>query len=433
VAIGQDPATAMLDADGVALNRNGNIAVDQQTLVTSVDGVSAGGESVTGPSMIVKAIAQGKRAAFYIDRYLRGEALAGVTFDAMLPAVDKAAVLARQTQYPSLVVEKKELPPAERVGDFSEVQIPLTEEEALASASNCLNCGICSECHQCRIVCPANAVDFDMREEEHDVEVGSVVVSTGFRLFPAELMERYGFGKYHNVITAMQMDRLVAPTRPYNHVLRPSDGKVPGNIAYVFCAGSRDHTVNNPICSRVCCMYSMKQAQLLLGALPVADVTMYYIDIRAFGKGYDEFYEQTKAMGVRFVKGKIARITEGKDGSLVLRYEDIDGGGEIREAEHDLVVLSVGFVPNPEFTRLFGDSALETDDMLFVREPEEHINPAKTSIEGVFVAGAAAGPMDIPDTILHSGAAAAQAAAYIEKMRTKRQVASLVESGLKEQ
>jgi len=231
----------------------------------------------------------------------------------------------------------------------------------------------------------------------------------------------------------MQMDRLVAPTRPYNHVLRPSDGKVPGNIAYVFCTGSRDHTVNNPICSRVCCMYSMKQAQLLLGALPVADVTMYYIDIRAFGKGYDEFYEQTKAMGVRFVKGKIAKITEGKGGSLVLRYEDIDGGGAIREAEHDLVVLSVGFVPNPEFMRFFSEATLEADDMLFVREPEEHINPAKTSIEGVFVAGAAAGPMDIPDTILHSGAAAAQTAAYIEKMRTKRQVASLVESGLREQ
>jgi len=428
VAIGQVSPTAGFAADGVELNPNTTIKTSPETLMTSVDGIFAGGEAVTGPSMIVKAIGQGKRAAFFIDRWLRAEPLDGIEFEPMLPAVDKDKVLARQTEYPGIAVEKKELAAAHRVDNFSEVQMPLAEEEALASASNCLNCGICCECHQCKIVCPADAVDFDMRAEEREVEVGSVVVSTGFRLFPAELMDRYGFGKYKNVITGMQMDRLVAPTRPYNYVLRPRDGKVPANIAYVFCAGSRDRTVDNPICSRVCCMYSMKQAQLLLGALPVADVTMYYIDIRAFGKGYDEFYEQTKAMGVRFVKGKIAKITEKDDGNLILRYEDIDAGGAIREAEHDLVVLSTGFIPNPDFLRLFEGAAPEADDMLFVREPEEHVNPAKTSIEGVFVAGAATGPMDIPDTILHSGAAAAQAASYIERLKAKRHVSSLVES-----
>jgi heterodisulfide reductase subunit A-like polyferredoxin len=420
VAIGQVSPTAGFVADGIELNLNTTIKADPLTLMTSVGGIFAGGEAVMGPSMIVKAIAQGKRAAFHIDRWLRGEALDRVEFEPRLAVMDREAVLARQTAHPSIRIEKRERPSHVRVDDFSEVQVPLTEEEALASASNCLNCGICSECHQCKIVCPADAVDFDMRTEEREIEVGSVVVSTGFRLFPGELMERYGFGKYGNVVTAMQMDRLVAPTRPYNHVLRPGDGKKPDNIAYVFCAGSRDRTVHNPICSRVCCMYSMKQAQLLLGALPVADITMYYIDIRAFGKGYDEFYEQTKAMGVRFVKGKVAKITEKEGGNLVLRYEDIDGGGAIREAEHDLVVLSVGFTPNPDFLRLFDGAALEPDDMLFVRESEEHVNPAKTSIEGVFAAGAATGPMDIPDTILHSGAAAAQAASYIEGLKRKR-------------
>jgi len=420
VAIGQEPQTLFLASEGVALNSNGTVKVDPGTLMTGLEGVFAGGDAVSGPATMVEAIGQGKRAAFFIDRWLRGEPLAGIEFEPMLPAVDKDEVISRQSAYPGLTVAKRELAAPERVSDFSEVQVPLTEEEALASASNCLNCGICSECHQCKIVCPADAVDFDMRTEEREIEVGSVVVSTGFRLFPGELMERYGFGKYVNVVTAMQMDRLVAPTRPFNHVLRPGDGKKPVNIAYVFCAGSRDRTVSNPICSRVCCMYSMKQAQLLLGALPVADVTMYYIDIRAFGKGYDEFYEQTKAMGVRFIKGKVATITEKEGGNLVLRYEDIDGGGAIREAEHDLVVLSVGFTPNPDFLRLFDGAALEPDDMLFVRESEEHVNPAKTSIEGVFAAGTATGPMDIPDTILHSGAAAAQAASYIEGLKRKR-------------
>jgi heterodisulfide reductase subunit A-like polyferredoxin len=420
VAIGQEQPTSALAGEGIALNANGTIAVDPTTLMTSVDGVFAGGDVVTGPATIVQAIAQAKRASFFIDRRLRGETIEGVEFEPKLPVVNKQDVLARQTAHPSVRVETREIASHLRIRDFSEVQEPLTEEEALASASNCLNCGICSECRQCEIVCPADAVDFDMRVEEQEVEVGSVIVSTGFELFPGELLDRYGFGKYPNVITSMQMDRLVAPTRPFNYVLRPGDGRKPENIAYVLCAGSRDRTVNNPICSRVCCMYSIKQAQLLLGALPVADITLYYIDIRAFGKGYDEFYEQTKAMGVRFVKGKVAKISEKEGGNLVLRYEDIEGGGAIREAEHDLVVLSVGFIPNTGFMRLFDGVTLEADETLFVREPEEHVNPAKTSIEGVFAAGAATGPMDIPDTILHSGAAAAQAASYIEGLKRKR-------------
>jgi heterodisulfide reductase subunit A-like polyferredoxin len=420
VAIGQEPATADLAGDGLRLNRDGTIAVDAATLMTEQEGVFAGGDAVRGPATIVEAIGQGKRAAFFINRWLRGEPIDGVPFEPMLPAMDKDAVLARQTLYPARRVERREAPPETRVRDFREVQAPFTQQEALASAANCLNCAICSECHQCKIVCPADAVDFEMREEARDLEVGSVVVSTGFKLYPAELMERYGFGTFKNVVTAMQMDRLVAPTRPYNHVLRPSDGKVPGNIGYVLCAGSRDHTAHNPICSRVCCMYSIKQAQLLMGALPVADITMYYIDIRAFGKGYEEFYEQTKGMGVRFVKGKVAKITERESGNLLLRYEDIDAGGAIREAEHDLVVLSVGIIPNPDFMRLFGGATLEPDELFFVREPEEHLSPAKTSIEGVFAAGTATGPMDIPDTILHAGAAAAQAASYVERVRHRR-------------
>ena len=146
----------------------------------------------------------------------------------------------------------------------------------------------------------------------------------------------------------MQMDRLLAPTRPYNAVLRPSDGKVPDNIAYVMCTGSRDETVGNPLCSKICCMYSVKQNQLIMGALPLADVTVYYIDVRSVGKGYDEFYQQAKDMGANFVKGRVSGITETDEGNLVLRYEDIENGGALAEAEHDLVVLAVGVQPNAE-------------------------------------------------------------------------------------
>ncbi len=420
VSIGQFSETAAFVDCGIEVNSNKTIKADAGSLMTCLEGVFAGGEAVTGPSMIVEAIGYGKRAAWYIDRYLLGETYSNVEYPGSLPVVDREEVLARQIEYPGDTVEPGELLAPGRLSGFDEVQLPLDEDEAFASAANCLNCGVCSECHECVNICPADAVDLYMKEEIKEYEVGSVVVSTGFRLFPGEIHERYGYGRAANVITAMQMDRLVAPTRPYDHVLRPSDGKAPDNIAYILCVGSRDQSLGNPICSRVCCMYSMKQAQLILGSLPIADVTIYFIDIRAFGKGYDEFYEQTKAMGVRFVKGKVAQVDEKEDGNLILRYEDIDAGGAIKKAEHDLVVLSTGFIPNPDYKRLFEGAGLESDEMLYVSEPEEYRNPGRTSIDGVYVAGTATGPMDIPDTILHSGAAAAQAASYIEKMKGRK-------------
>jgi heterodisulfide reductase subunit A-like polyferredoxin len=418
IAVGLSAEAAALRQE-MRLNRDGTILADPRTLQTEMPWLFAAGDAVTGPAMIVKAMGLGKQAAFFMDRWLRGESLESIEFAPKLPAADKKEVLARQTDYPALRVEKSERHPRERVKDFAEVELPFREEEALASAANCLNCGICSECQECKKVCPADAVDFDQRAVENEYAVGAVVVATGFRLFPAELMASFGYGKFPNVITAMQMDRLVAPTRPYNYVLRPGDGRTPANIAYVLCTGSRDRTVNNPICSRVCCMYSLKQAQLLLGALPVADVTIYHIDIRAFGKGYDEFFEQTRAMGVRFVKGKIAKISEKENGNLLVRYEDIDNDGCVQEAEHDLVVLSTGIVANDECRQLFSDAELAVDDTLFVAQPGKQVDPARTSIPGVFSAGTATGPLDIPDSILHAGAAAAQTAAYIERMKRK--------------
>jgi heterodisulfide reductase subunit A len=250
-----------------------------------------------------------------------------------------------------------------------------------------------------------------------ELSVGSVVVSTGYALFPADAKPQYGYGRFQNVVTGVQMERLLAPTRPYNTVLRPSDGKVPERIAYVLCTGSRDETVGNPLCSKFCCMYSIKQNQLIMGALPLADVTVHYIDIRTPGKGYDEFFEQAKAMGAQFVKGRVASIAEADGGNLTLRYEDVDNGGHIAEAEYDLVVLAVGVRPNLDTQALFTGDELRLDEFDYVDEPEEDVNPGATSIPGVFVAGAASGAKDIPESILHAGAAVAQAAAWLERDR----------------
>jgi len=279
---------------------------------------------------------------------------------------------------------------------------------AAIDIDHCVLCGLCEK------VCPADAIDFTQQPVEEILRVQSVILATGYNLFDPLKIPRYGYGRYPNVITSMQMERQLAPTRPFNTVLRPGDGKMPDNIAYVLCTGSRDHTVGNPICSQVCCMYSIKQAQLIMGALPMADVTIYYIHIRAFGKGFCEFYQQAKGMGVEFVKGKIGKITEKENGNLILRYEDIEEG-KVKEAEHDMVVLSVGILANPGISGSFLNKKLELDPFNFVKQTDMLANPAQTSINGVFVAGTASAPMDIPDSILSGGAASAQTISYLKQ------------------
>ncbi|HOO95157.1 MAG TPA: CoB--CoM heterodisulfide reductase iron-sulfur subunit A family protein [Proteiniphilum sp.] len=289
--------------------------------------------------------------------------------------------------------------------------IPFSIANPKAAAIDIENCTLCGACEK---VCPTNCIDFTMEPEQFELHARTVVMATGFKLFDPLEIPRYGYGQHKNVITSMQMEREIAPTRPFNTILRPGDGKVPDKIAYVLCAGSRDASVGNPICSQICCMYSIKQAQLLMGALPMADVTIYYINIRSFGKGFEEFYQQAKGMGVSFVKGKIGTISEKENGNLILRYEDISEG-VVKEAEHDMVVLSVGVKSNPDAGKIFPQGTLKLDPQRFVAQTDLMGSPAKTSIDGVFVAGTAAAPMDIPDSILSAGSASSEAISYIKQ------------------
>jgi heterodisulfide reductase subunit A-like polyferredoxin len=398
---------------GAAATADGRPAVDPETLQTAVPWLFAAGDVVSGPSDITRAVGLGRRAAFAIDRWIRRQPMTG--FETRLPGVARADVLARQRTYRAEPPTPTGMALAAAPADFRELEAPLSEPEARRAAGRCLDCGICSECGECVAACPADAIDLRARDRQTEVEVGAVILATGFRLFAADLKPEYGYGRFKNVVTGMQMDRLLAPTRPFNTILRPGDGKVPERIAYVMCTGSRDETVGNPLCSRFCCMYSIKQNQLLMGALPLADVTVHYMDIRAPGKRYDEFYEQAKAMGATYVKGRVAKITEKPDGNLVLRYEDIEGSGGIAEAEYDLVVLAVGVQPNLEPGALFPEGDLSLDEFKYVAEPDEDLNPGATSIPGVFVAGAASGAKDIAESIVHAESTAALVAAHLER------------------
>lgn len=287
---------------------------------------------------------------------------------------------------------------------------------AMIDMDNCVFCG------QCERACPADSIDFLQRPKWHTIRVKTVILATGFHLFPIEKKLEYGFGKYANVITSMQMERILAPTTSWHAIVRPGDGKEPSNIAYVLCAGSRDRTLGNPYCSQVCCMYSIKQAQLIAGALPLADVTIYYMDIRAYGKRYEEFFQQAKDMGIRFIKGRVAKIEDMDNGDLMVYYEDIENGGRLSKAQHDLVVLSIGLLSNPEIAGIFKNTELKLDMMGWIASPDENVNPVRTSIPGIFAAGTAIGPKDIPDSVVEGSAAAMEAAAYIEKVKAVKPV-----------
>jgi heterodisulfide reductase subunit A len=311
--------------------------------------------------------------------------------------------------------------PDEEQGGFAArkaIYIPFTNaipQKALIDPENCLLCGRCAK------ICPTQAVNYFQEPEDFSLTAAAAIIATGYEVTPLRDKPQFGSGTYANVITAMQMERLLAPHGPYNRVLRPSDGKQPDSVAYVQCAASRDQTVGIPYCSRVCCMYAIKQAMLISGALPLADITIYYIDIRAFGKGYEQFFQTAQAMGIQFVKAKPAITGNAADGSVILRHEAQEEDGRIITTQHDLVVLSLGLVPG---WSLEGRCPLSASADGLIKTVKPKLSPSLTEMEGVFVAGAAAGPKDIVDTIAESGGAAMEASNYLAARRSAARAAA---------
>ena len=279
---------------------------------------------------------------------------------------------------------------------------------AVLDPAHCIFCGKCEK------ACPAACVDYTQQPEEVEVEAGAIIVTTGLQTTPLERKPEYGGGRMPNVMNPLAMERIQSSNGPYGRPLRPSDGKVPRRIAYVQCAGSRDRSIGVPYCSRVCCMYALKQALLLRHYIHGVDVTIYHMDIRAFGKGYEQFYRRVMAEGVRVVKGKVARITEVENRDLLLRVEMLDEEGRVAEERYDLVVLAQGLIPAWQGTGVL-DAELDEDG--FFRSVSPKINPVLSSRRGVFVAGVANGPKDIPDAIVEAGAAAMEAAIHLEATR----------------
>ena len=254
------------------------------------------------------------------------------------------------------------------------------------------------ECNLCQEICPTGAISFERKPERQKLTVGAIIVATGFEVFDARQIGSLGYGRYPNVLTGLDLERMF--NREGSLKLAPS-GKEPQNIAFIQCVGSRNES--HCYCSQVCCKYAMRFARLIKYQNPDCQVTIFYIDLQTAGKGFAEFYEECKE-AIRFIRGVPVEVSETAPGELEVRFEDISQG-KVRRESFDLVVLSVGMAPRKdswELAKILGIN-LGEGGFFAAKEP---LNPIETNMDGVFLAGACQGPKDIPDSIAHGISAA---------------------------
>jgi heterodisulfide reductase subunit A-like polyferredoxin len=409
VTIGQ--ALAPEGLGGVA-RESGWVATDPTTLATSVAGVFAGGDAVLGPATAVQAIAQGHRAAESIVRFLRGDDLERGRTPSHLeeaPAPTTTHERRRRRPMPTIDLES-------RVTTFDALETGYGESEAVAEAGRCLNCGGCCECLECVRVCSPRGIDHAMTAGERRLEVGAVILAGGCGTFDPAAAGLYLYGQAPNVVTNLAFERLCSSSGPTGGELRrPGDGAMPRRIAWIQCVGSRDVSCGRDYCSGYCCMASIKEAVMIRDHDPDCETTIFYNDIRAYGKGFEHYFTNARdAAGVAFVKSLPSRISEStRTGDLTVHFSHEDGSLEDRE--FDMVVLATGLEVGVEARRLTEVSGVETDRFGFCRT--DGVLPGATSRPGVFVAGSLEQPRDIPDNVVSGSAAAAGAMALLSAVR----------------
>jgi heterodisulfide reductase subunit A-like polyferredoxin len=391
----------------LAAGPGGRIVADRATLATNLPGIFAGGDAATGPASLVDAMAQGHRAAVSIDGYLRGTAaqesapLAASKTEELAPTPD--------TDAPKVERHKmKQASPEERVRGFGEIDVGYSYEDAMAEAKRCLACGLCSECGQCVKACSAGAIVHDMQPTTETLNVGAILLTPGFEEFDPALRGEFGHGRYTNVLSNIQFERLLSAAGPTSgDVTRPSDGKHPKRIAFIQCVGSRDTARGNGYCSSICCMAAAKEAMVAIEHVPGLDVSVFCMDVRAFGKEFDQYVNRARdEQKVKFIRAIPSRIVE-MPGTNNLRIRYFDDNGEEQKPEFDLVVLSAGLRPNAGVKELAGRLGLELDQFGFCHT--DRLTPMLSSRPGIFVAGAFQEPKDIPESVAQATGAAASA------------------------
>ncbi len=285
---------------------------------------------------------------------------------------------------------------------------------ATIDAAHCLyltkgKCGVCKK------VCGPKAVDYEQKDTEIELNVGSVVLATGFKPFDPSILKNYRFD-HPDVITSLQFERLLSASGPtQGHVTKQSDGKVPKNIAFIQCVGSRNPHIDRKHCSSVCCMYATKESIIAKEHDPELNITIFHIDIRAYGKNFEEVYNRAqREYGIKYINSRPPEVIVGTNNALSLKYEDFKTGGLVAQ-DFDLVVLSIGLDPADSTRALAQSSGIALDDFGNIATSIE--SPVESSVAGIYVCGVAQGPKDIPDTVAQASAAASKAAALLSGER----------------
>ncbi len=401
LAYGRDVDRQLLPKE-LALSSQGRVVVDPVTLETSIKGIFAAGGMVSGRAEVVGAIADGKRAAVSIDRYLR--------------RVD--------------LREGREITKEEKKGSLSKTaDLGLDEKTAMAEASQCLYCAVCSECLECIKVCERKAIHHEMKEEIVELEVGNIIVATGYSLFDPTPLKQYGYGRLDNVITSLEFERVVNAAGPTGGKVLLKDGREPESVAIIHCVGSRDENYHE-YCSRVCCMYSMKFAHLVKEHIHGCQVYEFYIDIRSPGKGFEEFYNRVLREGTTFFRGRPGEVTNiaetpAEKGKLIVQFEDTLVGKQ-RRLPVDMVILSCALEAQKDALQVGRMFNISCGKEGFFIERHPKLDPVATMTDGVFVVGCCQGPKDIPDTVAQASAAAARVLAFISKGKVEIEAAIAV-------
>ncbi|MFQ6108329.1 MAG: FAD-dependent oxidoreductase [Candidatus Aminicenantales bacterium] len=400
------------------------LEVNPETLETNIKGVFAGGDVVRGPDSVVRAMSDGKRAAEAIDKYLNEKPLKDFRSPRAkkLPRRDENG---RPHRYsppfkeipPSPRIRIRERDPKKRIHDFEDVEVGYSEEEAMKEATRCLHCGICVECHACERVCEAKAIDHRMKDEITEIKVGQILIATGYSTLNSNSLLPYGYGQFDDVYTSLEFERIVSSTGPTQGRIVTKEGKEPRAIGIIHCVGSRDIN-NHPYCSRVCCMYALKFAHLIKDRTK-AEVYQFYIDMRSFGKGYEEFYSRIQEEGVNVIRGKVAEVVKvpfssNGHGPLVIRCEDTLIN-KYREIPVDMVILCNAIEPQPDADKIQRLFSISRSPDGFFLEKHPKLDPTATATDGVYIAGCCQGPKDIPDTVAQASSAAARILANIAK------------------
>ncbi len=402
VAIGQAADLNFAEPQGIAVSPQGGLKADPVTLETQLEGVFAGGDVFYGPKSVVDAVNCGKEAAESIHRYINGMDLRE---DREKDWSYEKPETEGQQRAPRIPMRTLDL--EGRKGNFKEIALGFTEEEARKEAERCLKCGICSECYQCVSACLAGAIDHEQVTVEKTLEVGSIVMAPGFTPFDPSAFDTYSYSLHPNVVTSMEFERILSASGPYEgHLIRPSDHKEPSKIAWIQCVGSRDiNKCDHAYCSAVCCMYAIKEAVIAKEhSKTELDAAVFYMDMRTYGKDFEKYYwraeEESK---VRFVRSRIHSVVPRDDDTLRIKY--VTEAGEPLEEDFDMVVLSVGLSPNKDIVSLAERMGIELNSHQFAETGT--FTPVSTNREGVYLCGVFQGPKDIPSSVMEASAAAA--------------------------